>query len=124
MGDLLFGIDIAQEVADAFDSAGGLNAGVLEKVTRGARDPANPTAARDRTPTNHNFQGFIEHRTVLEADTAVARSIPQMTIIGKSVRPLVVPEVGDKATISSLTFNLVRLIRNDPADATYVFEVR
>ncbi len=120
----IFGQDIAQIVADALASAGGLQAGTLTKESPGVRDPDDPTAATDPVLSTHSFQGFFSLKEVRIADTLVAESIPVLTIVGKSVTPMAVPQVGDKAELSSITFELVRLIERDPAEALYEFEAR
>ena len=109
----LFGIDIAQVVSDALESAGNLTPGVLIKF---AADPNNST--------RHNFQGFVETRSIRRQDTLVVEPAPILTIIGASISPAVVPSVNDQAELASMTWEIVRLIRRDPASAVYEFEVR
>ena len=123
MGDL-FGLDIAQLVADAIASAGNLQTGTLLKSTPGAVDPTDPTAAVPPTVTYHSFQGFIEQRAVRRDETLIAEPTPIMTIIGKSVSPAAEPKVNDRAELAGITYELDRLIRRDPAGATYEFQVR
>ena len=123
MGDL-FGLDIAQLVADALASAGNLQEGILLKSTPGTADPTDPTAPVPPTVTQHTFQGFIEQRAVRRDDTLIAEPTPIMTIIGKSVSPAVEPKVNDRAELAGMTYELERLIRRDPAGATFEFQVK
>ena len=103
----LFGIDIAGLVADAITGAGGLNAGMLLRGT-----------------DTYTFQGFVAVKEVRVPDTLVAEARPVLTIIGGTLTPAVEPAVNDQATIGSITYDLVRLLRRDPASAVYEFEVR
>ena len=120
----LFGLDIAQIVADAIESAGGLQQGTLIKSVPGVDDPDDLTAPVPEAKTTHTFQGFLEDREVLRNDTLIPEAIPVMTIIGASVNPLVVPRVNDTVTLAGIDFLLHRLISRDPASAVFQFEVR
>ena len=123
MGDL-FGLPIAQLVADALASAGNLQQGTLLKSIPGAEDPTDPTAPVPATVTQHSFQGFIEQRAVRRDDTLIAEPTPIMTIIGKSVSPAAEPKINDRAELAGMTYELERLIRRDPAGATFEFQVK
>ena len=120
----LFGLPIAQLVADALASAGNLQAGVLLKSTPGVEDATDPTAPVPDTVTPYSFQGFIEQRAVRRADTLIAEPTPILTIIGKSVSPAAVPAVNDRAELAGVTYELERLIRADPAGAVFEFGVK
>ena len=123
MGNL-FGLDIAQIVADALAEAGNLQQGKLLKSTPGAEDPTDPTSPPSATVTQHTFQGFIEQRAERRYETLIVESSPIMTIIGKSVSPAAEPKVNDQAELAGTTYSLARLIHRDPAGATYEFEVK
>ena len=123
MGDL-FGLDIAQLVADSIASAGNLQQGTLLKSTPGAEDPTDPTAPVPATITSYTFQGYLEQRAVRRDDTLIAEPTPIMTIIGKSVSPAAEPKINDRAELAGMTYELERLIRRDPAGATYEFAVK
>ena len=123
MGNL-FGLPIAQLVADALAAAGNLQQGTLLKSTPGVEDPTDPTAPVPETITQHSFQGFIEQRAVRRDDTLIAEPTPIMTIIGKSVSPATEPKVNDRAELAGMTYELERLIRRDPAGATFEFQVK
>lgn len=124
----LFGLDIATLVNDALQAAGGVCPGVLYKVSTGAggRDDDNPTS---RTPSTsqHDFQGFLEHRVIRRPETLISEDVSVLTIIGNSISPAVVPEVGDEAELTlpvgTMKQRLVRLVERDPARAVYEFEV-
>ena len=120
----LFGLDIAQLVADSMESAGNLQPGTLIKSKPGQEDPNDPTAPVPSIATTHSFQGFIEEKAVRRDETLIAETIAVLTILGASVSPAAKPEVNDEATLGSITYQLVRLITRDPARAVYEFEVR
>ena len=120
----LFGLDIAQIVADALRSAGGLQEGTLIKSVPGVDDPDDLTAPVPEAKTRHAFQGFLQDREVLRNDTLIPEAIPIMTIIGASVNPPAVPRVNDIVTLAGIDFLLHRLISRDPASAVFQFEVR
>lgn len=123
MGDL-FGLPIAQLVAAALDDAGNLQQGTLLKATPGVEDPNDPTAPVPETITRHSFQGFIEQGAVRRDDTLIAEPTPIMTIIGASVSPAAEPKINDRAELADMTWELERLIRRDPAGATFEFSVK
>ena len=120
----LFGLDIAQIVADAIESAGNLQAGTLIKSVPGVDDPNDLTAPVPEATTSHTFQGFLSDREALRQDTLIPEAIPVMTIIGASVNPSAVPRINDTVTLAGIDFLLHRLISRDPASAVYEFEVR
>lgn len=121
MGNNLFGIDIAGIVAQQF--SGQLLRGVFRKKTAGTRTPGNLTAGTNPVTSSHEFDGFLEVSEVPAGDVAgAARSV--LTIIGGSVRDGAVPEVGDRATIEDVTYELRELIERDPAGAVYKFLVQ
>lgn len=107
----LFGIDIAAEVADALDAAGGLRSGVLR--------PGNG---------DHAFQGFTETRSLRTGDerieeTLVHRGTPLLNIVGGSLPDGVAPAVNDTAELDGVTYTLLELLGLDPAKALYTFRV-
>ena len=109
----LFGIDIAKEVADALTGAGGLRPGNLIK----------------RDGTEAEFQGFVENRTIRSSDGRVEDALvfaakPVLSIVAGTVADGLVPDVNDAAEMDGVTYELVSLVRRDPAAAVYEFEVR
>lgn len=113
----LFGIDIAQEVADAF--LGELVAGKLTKITTGTRTAGSLTAGANPTTVEHTFEGFLEQKEVRRKGQIGADHAHVLTIITNSIKPTAVPEVNDKATIESLTLEIVEILARDPAAAVY-----
>lgn len=113
----LFGVDIAQEIADAF--SGQLVSGTLQKVTPGTRTSGGLTAGTNSTTTDHTFEGFLEVKEVRRKGQVGAEPKSVLTIIGNSVSPAVAPEVNDKATIESLTFDITEILARDPAAAVF-----
>ena len=104
----LFGVDIAEVVADAIEAAGNLQAGTLMPVG---------------TEDSHSFQGFVAQREDRDPQTRVVRTRLVMSILGASLPNGVVPGVNDLARIGSITYELSGLISVDPAQAVYEFEV-
>ena len=117
----IFGIDIAEVVNDSIANAGGLRDGSLAKTTPGTRTALNLAAGTNPTTTTHTFQGFVDTRETRRSGQVGAMSTAIVTIIGKSVLPLVVPEVNDIATIDSIAYNLLELLSGDPSGAVYEF---
>ncbi len=116
----LFGVDIAEEIADAFE--GDLLPAVLSSKTYGERDPNNPTGGIPSTSTDYPTEGivtgyaerFIDGTTIREGDRRV-------TLLGK---PLPVePSQGDRVTIESLSYDILSVNR-DAAAATYICHCR
>ena len=120
----LFGLDIARIAADALDAAGGLPEGTLTKSVPSGRNPSDPTAGQRTIETTHTFNGIRETRAIRREETLITNHVPVVTIIGASVTPAAVPEVNDKVSIDGFAGELVRLIRADPAGASYEFEAR
>jgi len=117
----LFGIDIAAEIAEAFD--GELQTGSFTRITKGARDPNNLSAGKTTSSTVvHTFEGYIEDvDAVYKGDSLVRDAGLQVAILGASVSPRVVPKIGDTVTIDGQTVKLTKLLERDPASALYLF---
>lgn len=118
----LFGVDIAQEIADAFE--GELQEGSFVRTTAGARDPNNLSAGKAAgASTTHTFTGYIETvDAVYQGDSLVRDAGERVAILGASVSPLVVPRIGDVVSLGGKTLKLVKLLERDPAEALYLFE--
>ena len=115
----LFGVDIAQEIANAF--SGQLVEGILHKRTPGTRTAGQLTAGTNPSNSDHTFDGVATVKEVRRAGQVGSDMSVVITIIGKSVRPFVVPEVNDRVTMESITYTLSELVKRDPASAAYVF---
>ena len=115
----LFGIDLAQEIANAFD--GQLKDGVLHKKAPGTRTSSQLTAGTNPTTVNHAFNGILAFQEVRRSGQLGTEQMAVVTIIGNSVDPFVVPEVNDEVTIESITMTLIELLARDPAAAAYEF---
>ena len=120
---LIFGIDIAELVADGVAAAGGLPAASLRKVSRAGRDAANPTLAGTSTTTTHACEAVVEAREIRDEGAALSRTVAVATIIGGSISPVAVPAVGDELVLDGTAYKLVRLVSADPAEAAFEFEV-
>lgn len=113
----LFGVDIAQEIADAF--SGQLRVGTLNKQISGTRTPGSLTAGTNPTETAHTFDGFLEIREVRRPDQLGAQPLSVLTIIANSISPTAEPEVNDRVTIESLTLDITEILNRDPAAAVF-----
>ena len=119
----LFGVNIAQIIADAIRDAGGVLAGTLTRTPPGTRNVDDPTQVTPATPVSHSFQGFIEQRSIKREDSLIVETVSVLSIIGASISPATTPKVNDTVSINGQTMSLIRLINADPAEAVYEFEV-
>lgn len=121
MADELFGIDFAEEIAEAFD--GQLVEGSFVRMTEGVRDPNNLSAGKPKSnPVTHTFQGYTETvEAVYKGGTLVRDASETVSILGASVSPLVVPKIGDVVALSGKQLTLTKLVERDPASALYTF---
>lgn len=103
----LFGIDIAGLVASGFASAGGLAPGILIKNDN----------------SRYTFDGILTVQERRRPNTAIAKSVPTLLILGASVTNRTVPVVNDTVEIENKTFQLIELLSRDPADASYTFVI-
>lgn len=122
----LFGIDIAQEVLDAIDGAGGVLDGTLYKVTPGTRTAGalaggtNPTRSRP-----YRFKGFYDDQQLLKLDASlVKREHRAVLILGASLPSGITPAPNDEVLLEGDTTVVDRIIERDPAAATWVLMVR
>lgn len=113
----LFGFDLAQEIADAF--SGELVSGSLEKITPGTRTTGSLTAGTNSKSETHTFEGFLEIREIRRKGQLGSEQANVLTIIANSIKPSATPEINDKATIESLTFDITEILGRDPAAAVY-----
>jgi len=117
----LFGINIAEVIADAIDEAGNLRPGTLTRITPGTRTGGSLTGGTNPPTTSHSLQGFVETRTRRREGTLVASPMSVVTIIGASVTPIATPEVNDTVLIDGVTWDLLELLSRDPASAVFEF---
>jgi len=119
----LFGVDIAQEIADAFD--GQLVTGTLTKRTAGTRTSGNLTGGTNYTEASFSFNGFLDNKEdVVQAGTLVVKGGQYVVIIAQSLNSgNTVPEPKDKITIEGQAFEIVDVPRRDPAAATFTCKV-
>ena len=116
MADFL-GVDIAQEIADAL--SGKVREGTLHHFTPGVRTTGSLTAGTNPTQTNHTFEGFVEIKEVRRPGQIGAEQMAVLSIITNTIKPSVAPAVNDKATIESMTYEIVEILGLDPAGAMY-----
>lgn len=117
MGNKLFGVDIAGEIAKAF--SGQLRSGTLTKKNPGTRTVGQLTGGTKPKTTEHTFEGFVENKSVRRSGEISAEPMAVLTIIGDSVKPAAKPEVNDLAVIDSLEFEITEILAVDPAEATF-----
>lgn len=120
MGDL-FGVDIAQEIANAFK--GQLRPGTLTKVIPGTRSTGSLTGGTNPTQTQHTFEGFIEIKTVRRSGQLGGETMSVLSIIANSVSPAAKPDVNDLAVIDGLSVEITEILNLDPAEALYECKV-
>lgn len=118
----LFGLDIAQIVADAVASAGNIKEATLIKIIPGARTPGQLTGGTNPTTTTHAARGYFDSLSSLRPETVVKDASGVVGLLGASIAGGQVPESGDQVTIESLTFRILQVDR-DPASALYVCQV-
>ena len=119
----LFGIDIKKLVADNFK--GKLNQGTLTVVTHGSRTGGQLTAGRVPTTSTSTFWGIVDDYTDREREfEQVEVGDRKVLIIAGTLTPAVVPKSKDRVTIEGTTYEIVGVPERDPAEATYVLQVR
>lgn len=120
----LFGLDIAQIVADSIASAGDVQDVTLIKVTPGTRTPGRLTGGTNPSETTHTARGFRDSLTTLRPGTLVENASAVVYILGATIAGGQVPEPNDRITIGGLTFTIVEGgVSTDPADALYLCQV-
>ena len=124
MSTILFGLNIAQLVADSISSAGGLLDGVLVKRTSGTRTPGNLTGGTNPAEGRHNFQGFVENRSEVRSNGSLVSAGGEfVSILGATLPAGVEPSQGDQIEIESTTFTITEISERDPAAALYMCRV-
>jgi len=120
----LFGIDIAGEVADGFETAGGVFTAELSKVIEGERDPENLSAGRATVTKLYGCKGFWEDYKTKEIDgTQVHAEDRKALILGGTLPTGIVPTKGDKISITEAgvtELGYILRVERDPAAATYI----
>ena len=120
----IFGIDIAGEVAEAFEAAGGLRPGVLIRSTP-VLDDSQPTARTAPQTTRHSFTGMVYRGSdERRPGTLILDTQRRLLIIGGSLDPPIVPSVNDTAEIDGSTLTLDEEISGDSTGAAYEFRVK
>jgi hypothetical protein len=120
----LFGIDIAGLVDKEIAAAGGVLTGKLTKVTPGSRTSGSLRAGASPSEVSHDFRGFLQNVNETRYMGQLQTSKGEVaSILGASLPSGVVPEANDKITIEGRDYDLVQLLRRDPAAALYEFEV-
>ena len=121
----LFGIDIAGLVNDSITGAGGVLVGTLHKRTAGTRTPGQLTSGVNPTYVDSTFNGFIDRKTStrLIGGTLVTVEGERASILGASINPVAVPEMGDELTLEGNRYKITKVIDRDPAAALYVCEI-
>lgn len=105
----LFGIDIAQEVADGLEDAGGVQDVLLYK-----------NAAPD---TGIPCKGFQQVRQRLVDESLVSAPVPTVSIVGASLPAGTKPDPNDQVSFDegATKTELIALFEVDPAEALFVF---
>lgn len=121
----LFGLDIAGLVNSAITGAGGVLVGTLHKRTAGTRTSGQLTSGVNPTYVDSTFNGFIDRKTstTLVGGTLVTKEGERASILGASISPAVVPEMGDELTLEGNRYKITKVLDRDPAGALYVCEI-
>ena len=110
---------IAKMVAKPLKAAGMTKDATLIVVTPGTRTVGSVSAGTNPTTTNVTARGFVEDwRKDFVGETQVVKGDRVITLLGALITGGVVPKVGDRITIESVTSTIIDLQR-DPAAATY-----
>lgn len=118
---LIFDLNIAEIVNSAIIDAGGLLPGILTHFTIGARNPNDPSSGINPVETTHIFQGFVDQKEVKEDGRIMANFYPEVSILGASISPLIIPKVNDSVKLEGIIYTLLELTTRDPASAIYIF---
>lgn len=121
MGNKLFGVDIAKELASGFKKAGGLRPLTLRKFTKGTATVGSLTAGTNDTPVEHTGQGFEEVMSIRERASLVKGASAKLSILGDSLPAGVIPEANDEVDLDGTTYTLM-VGGSDPAAALYTFQ--
>jgi hypothetical protein len=120
----LFGLDVAQILADEIATAGDLQSGILTKMYPGTRTPGDLTGGTNPVPTSHTLRGIVSTGEQRREDQVGADTVSEILILGRSVSPFVRPEINDEVTLDGETYVLTKLLESDPARAAYQFEAK
>jgi hypothetical protein len=127
------GVDVAQVIDDTFQQVG------IENVSLAKRTPGTPTPGHLTAGTNDTFVSYTVRAIVADISPGflVARGGPpaagftnveagdrEVTIMGKSLPGVIVPEVGDVITPPDGRSQSIYLVDSDPLGATYTCKVR
>lgn len=118
MGNKLFGVDIAKELAAGFASAGGVRPLVLRKFTKGTATLGALTAGTNRTSAESAGQGFVETATERKGQTLVKNATAMVSILGGSLPDGVEPTTNDEVDLDGTTYTLLTA-ETDPAAAVF-----
>lgn len=121
----LFGIDIAGLVNSSIAGAGGVLTGTLHKRTAGTRTSGQLTSGVNPTYVDSTFNGFIDRKTStqLVGGTLVTKEGERASILGASISPAAVPEMGDELTLEGNRYKITKVLDRDPAGALYVCQI-
>lgn len=123
MTQKLFGLDVAKLVADNVAAAGGVRTVSLQKRTPGTRTGGSLTGGTNPTGAALPCRGFVEIKEKRVEGTLVGQPMAVVSILGATVSGgSVAPEVSDVATVDGVAYELVRMLKVDPAGALYQFE--
>lgn len=120
----LFGADICGAIFDAMGSD--MLPATLTRVAEGTRNPAVLTGGQTvgEAETAYSCKGFVDTYTAREIDgTNVRANDRKVILLGGSLPDDVDPRAGDRVTIESGDWKVIRVER-DPAGATFTCQAR
>lgn len=126
MGNDIFGVDVAGIIMDTM--GGDLFPVTVTREVKGARETGNLTGPRPSVPTTFECIGFWEDFTATPPGIELQLNDRKLVLIGDSIPDGGLPLYNDTATvhedIGASTLYVVRLVKRDPAAATYQYLCR
>ena len=111
MGFLPFGLDVPGLVGEVLGN--GATSATLVKVTRGTRNPANPTQGTNPQTVNYACVGIVVEYSTRDIDgELVTARDRRITIPSTSLPSGIEPGSGDRVIIDGNTYEIVRVTRD------------
>jgi hypothetical protein len=95
----------------------------LTKEASGARTPGSLVDGTNAAPTDYTGRGFIEGAGQFMDGTLVKQPSVKISVFGSTISSGAIPEAGDRITIRSKTYKVVRTLV-DPVGAVYECEAQ
>jgi len=99
-----------------------LSVSLLQTVA-GERTPDALTAGRNTTTTTVGFKGMVEEYSNYSVENSLVKRGDRKLLLLAASAPGVTPKPGDRAIAEGVTYVVID-VKRDPADATWVLQVR